>query len=499
MEQKDYARQALVGVSIILFVYFLNALISYSLRLIMAKNLDVKEYGLFYALFSFLSLIFILRDLGLNQALVKFIPELVVHKQEGKIKASVFFILGIEFLLSILITGALFIAAPFLAEVYFHETLAVQFIRLFSVAFFLFALEYVLASLLQGFQRITSLALYQLLRNALLFVCTAALFWFGFGLYAPVLSYLVVSVLASCILIPFILKRIFAIHAIHMQWNQKENWKIFRYGIVAFLSGIGGVFLQYTDTTMLTYMRGLEETGLYNVAVPTAAIILYFSSAVTTVSFPLFSELYAARLKQKIRSAFDIIYRYVFLVSIPVVALFIVFPELIIGLLFGQKFVGAAKSLQILVIGSFLYVITQINFSFFNAANKQRYPMLLLVVAEVMNIVGNYFAIPRYGMTGAALVSVVCFFIMFITSTVMVRRLTGAQIPVWHMIKCTMVGLVFILIVYGLKKMLVLQPVLEAFIVGTAGLTIYLIIAWAFGLTSIEELKLLSGKIIRRV
>lgn len=496
--RNDYAQLALKGVSIIIFVYFLNALVSYAFRLLMAKELTVAEYGLFYSLFSLLSLIYIIRDMGFNQALVKFIPEFLVHKDEGKVKTAILFMFGLEMLLSVIVTAGIFILAPWLANNYFHNPASINIIRLFSIAFFVFALDNILATVLQSFQKMTALALLQLFRTVALFIFTLVFFFMGFSLNAPIFGYLLVSGISAVILVPYIARKVFALHEIHGTRMGRESWKLIRYGIVVFISGIGGSLLQNIDTAMLTYYRGLTETGLYNAAVPTANIIAYFSGAVTTVAFPLFAELHASGLNDQVRKMFLLMYRFAFIGTIPIIMLFVAFPELIIRVLFGEAFVAASLALQILVIGIFLYVITQMNFSYFNASNRQSYPLIMLIACSVLNGVGNFFTIPKFGMTGAAIVSLICFALMFLVSVLIVRKCVGVELPWWFWFKSVCAGLIFLVCVMALKNWLVLPPILEAIVVTLVCMVIYIIVIFAAGLTSAEEIKWVARKILRR-
>lgn len=498
MQKKDYAHQALVSVAFIFLVCFLNAVILYFFRLLIAKNLSVAEYGLFYAVFSFLSLIYVFGDLGFSQALVKYIPEFLVHKQEGKTKQLIFLIGGVSILLSLLITAILFLIAPWIAETYFHSLSAIYVLRFLSLVFFFIGLNYILETILRCFQRISLLGIFQLIRSLSLFLITAFLFHLGLKLNAPFLGYISSLLFASILLFPYIIFKIFAIHKVHLTWMGRENWKFFRYGMVVFISGFAGMLMQNIDTVMITYFRSLEETGLYNAAIPTAGILLFLSSAVTTVSFPLFSELWAARLKRQIQIAFDLIYKYAFLFSIPVLVLFLAFPELIIGLLFGEKFIAASLALQVLAIGTFFNVITLINFSFFNASGHQKYPLIMMLIASFANIIGNYLAIPRYGIIGAAITSAMCLIGMFTASIILVHRMSGTRIPVRFMIKNIFIGILFLIVVYFAKKIIVIQPLIEAVIVGIIGFAIYIALAFLFGLTSTEEIKWFAKKIIKR-
>ena len=74
----NYAKKAVYGASIIFFMNILAAVISYITRIVLARELGPYNYGLFYSVFTFVAFFLFFRDLGLNTALVKHIPEFAV-------------------------------------------------------------------------------------------------------------------------------------------------------------------------------------------------------------------------------------------------------------------------------------------------------------------------------------------------------------------------------------------------------------------------------------
>ena len=69
---------------IVFFFTFMAAPVSYLIRILYARTLTVEEYGAFYAILALLGLIIVFKDIGLNPALVHFLPKFIKKKNTKK-------------------------------------------------------------------------------------------------------------------------------------------------------------------------------------------------------------------------------------------------------------------------------------------------------------------------------------------------------------------------------------------------------------------------------
>ncbi|MBR9706091.1 oligosaccharide flippase family protein, partial [Candidatus Pacearchaeota archaeon] len=128
-------KKALKGVSHI-FIFLITAnFISYLIRLIYARNLTTIEYGLFYAVVTFISFLTIFKEFGLNETLTKFISKFLVQKEYLSIKNSMIIAFVIQFVATGFISLIIIIFADYLAVNYFHSNLASPVLKLLAFAF----------------------------------------------------------------------------------------------------------------------------------------------------------------------------------------------------------------------------------------------------------------------------------------------------------------------------------------------------------------------------
>ena len=110
----SYLKKAGRGIGVIFAMNAVAYLLAYFTRLILARELGPADYGLFYAVFTFVIFFLFFRDLGLNQAMTKYITEFRVKNNYNRIKSAIFAVLGSQVLSSLFFSAVFFFAADFL-------------------------------------------------------------------------------------------------------------------------------------------------------------------------------------------------------------------------------------------------------------------------------------------------------------------------------------------------------------------------------------------------
>ena len=116
----NYAERIAKGTAIVFLISVVGLFIGYLFRMFLARNLTLEDFGLFYAILAFIGLTTLFRDLGLNQALVKHIPEFLVKRNFGKIKSSIILVAFIQLIIASLFILVLFVFSDQIAVNYFH-------------------------------------------------------------------------------------------------------------------------------------------------------------------------------------------------------------------------------------------------------------------------------------------------------------------------------------------------------------------------------------------
>lgn len=489
----NYTKQVLRG-SAILFVFtVLAAFFGYIIRMVLTRRLSVEEYGLFYAIFTFLVFIRIFRGMGMNSALNKFIAEFNILKKYDKIKTMILCTFVFNIVITTLIVIALVILSGFLAENYFKSPLSIQILSILLIYFWVDTLIFSLKAIMMGFKKsflfsFGDFALNLTVLLVIIFVQASLIHTLAWG-------YVVASVLLLIFYL-FFLHRTFNLFKYRITKPKEMFLKLLRFGFPMLFSGLGYMLMGYTDTLMLTY-HSLEQVGIYNAALPTSVMLLIFGRAIANIMFPVSSELNAAKKHKHLSQWITKIHKYGFLFILPFGLLLIAFPDLFLRVFFGPEYVKGALALQLLVTGSILYNIGIINTSIISAIGKPKAVFKIVFIAAIVNFILNWITIPIFGINGAAMTSFISYLLVLFLSTAKLSHFVKFKFQWIIWLKILLLGIAFLVTTYILKQFLVLNPFLEAAICIAFSSIVYILLAYLLKLINLKEIKGLVNNFVR--
>ena len=488
--EKNYTKHIFSGFIIIFSMTILSTIAGYFFRVVIAKNLTVSEYGLFYSIYAILYLIFIFRDFGITSALMKYIPEFLVKKEHGKLKSSILFAALSITIIGMVLAIITILLSGFIATEYVKTPGSVELIKFLAIVFMFFSYDALVTSIFAAYQKHWLYSLFQFIKQALPLLFVAIFFSIGKDVTYIAYSFLLTSIIMIILFIILIKKNLMSDFWVI---NQKMDYKLFsditKFGYSVVFVSIGGLILQYTDTIMITAFYTTKESGIYNAAIPISNIFIYISAALSTIVFPLTSELSAKKLTEKLAGGISFFYRYSLLILLPVALVLFAFSDLILSILFTPDYMGASSSLRILLIGTVFFIIATINFSVFSGIGKPEIVAKLTLTGAIINIILNAILIPIFGITGAAFATGTSYFLMSVLSTITLKRYIPVHIPIMHWIKTIILSILILFLIAGLKNILSFSVYTEAAVVIIISGIIYLIAAYLMKQISIEEIK----------
>lgn len=185
-----------------------------------------------------------------------------------------------------------------------------------------------------------------------------------------------------------------------------------------------------TDTVMLGLWRSAGEVGVYGVALRTAALAAFALVAVNTVAAPKFAALHAQGSGEPLSKLARSAARLTVWATLPLILVFAVVPEWILGL-FGAEFRAGAWALRLLAAGQLVNVATGSVGYLLTMTGHEKLMRNNILFCAALNVSLNALLIPRYGILGAAAASAISLASMNIISSVLVyRRLAILALPV---------------------------------------------------------------------
>jgi len=168
---------------------------------------------------------------------------------------------------------------------------------------------------------------------------------------------------------------------------------------------ISSLIMNWTDTLMLGYFKTSDVVGLYNVALPLAMFISIILSALAFIYTPIISYLYSKDLIKEIGKVYASATKWIFIITFPLFLILLLFPHLILQILFGSQYVKAHMTLQILALGYFAHTLFGPNILTLLVMGKTKLIMANTLIGAIINIVFNFILIPKLGLEGAAIAS----------------------------------------------------------------------------------------------
>jgi len=188
--------------------------------------------------------------------------------------------------------------------------------------------------------------------------------------------------------------------------------------------------------------------GIYNVVLPTALLFLFFAKASSKILLPMVSELWSKNDYKRLFAGVQLLYRYMFIITLPLIISIFVFAPLFIETLFGQEYLGGIVAFRIVLVGVLGYVIAANNHAIITAVGKPTLVMKIVLFAAVANIVLNILLIPSLGIVGAAIATAISYICMLLLSTNYVSKFVAMESPWKVWLRVTLSGMIFTAVLF---------------------------------------------------
>lgn len=230
------------------------------------------------------------------------------------------------------------------------------------------------------------------------------------------------SVLIGVLLIDILIKALFFLREFEGISFRKEKLKSVSSSVLAFGTvGLGASLLNFgnrrIDVWFVEHFNGLEQLGYYGLAAGLVDILIrILIPAIQVISPYLTNSTPENRMKiLKKVSRYNTAISFLGTLALALSSIWL------IPFLYGKDFIPSILPLQILAIGVFFLMIRNVFATYNVAVNRQKNNLYGNGVSFFCTIVLNIILIPKYGVVGAAITSVVAYFAscVFIVGTVL--------------------------------------------------------------------------------
>lgn len=222
----------------------------------------------------------------------------------------------------------------------------------------------------------------------------------------------------------------------------------------------------YIDSVMLGIMRSDTEVGWYNAAYKILIFILLLGSVIGKSAYPILSKLFKTSLSD-LKLFIENYNKLILILAIPIAFGGYILASPIINLVYGSDFNEAILVFQILIFSASITYIATIYAHSLQACEKQKTHLIGMGIGSIINITFNLLLIPKFGLYGAAFVTLLTQFFVLLFMYFKFSKII--KIPILkHLIRPLIASLVMFLVLYMLN--------LNLFILLFLGIIIYLVV-----------------------
>ena len=405
LQDKDFS-ELLKGSGISFFLRFGGLIIGYLLALIIAHLFGADGLGEYILAITILRLFTLLAKVGLDITSIRFIASFASKNKWRSIfsfRKHVLLILSVSSIISSLLMY--FLAMPISDLIHINY----RYIQL--NAFFVLPMAFFMVNYesLRGLKRIAEFSFFYRVSQGLFSIILIIILYQFFQsseipVYAYLISVLIVSILSFFSFTYWLKEMSDSEEEAVLEVKSYSN--LLKISIPLMFAQSVQFVMSWTDKLMLGSMSTLEDVGIYHTAFKLSMFAAVALMSINSIASPKFAEMFANNdmigLRKVVRQSTIMI----FWTSAPLAIIFFMFPEFLLGL-FGNEFKIGVTAFILLSCGKLFSSFSGSVGNILQMTGNQNILAKILLCAAILNIVLNLYLIPKYGINGAALASMI--------------------------------------------------------------------------------------------
>ncbi len=270
-----------------------------------------------------------------------------------------------------------------------------------------------------------------------------------------------------------------------------EAKKYFSFGVPLVLVTVGSRLAEFADRYVIVNTMGIEEVGIYSVAYAGGAIGVLFLKPIQRVLLPDFSVLVERGKRKKLERRLRGVVKYFIASQFGILIALIFLGEAALLLVSNRSFLSGLAVLQIIPFGIMAYGLLQIGTQVLNAEESTRLVGLIWICVGALNVITNLFAVPVFGLEGAAMATVLSYIMGAAACWVILLRSYSLQfqwgIPLKILVSVAVTGILLFLC----KKYTDLDLIYTLTVQGCIGSIVYVGVLLLSGFVDKKEKRLM--------
>lgn len=380
----------------------------FGFNLLVARVLDADALGTYALAVAVMQISEVLAIAGLDSGLLRFIS---VHSSDAlRQKAVIGSALKTSFFLSISIVLLLLLFSGRIALI-LHGSHRLQL----TLCCYAVAIPFNVATMLyghaiQGFRQLQPKIIATQVVSPLLLLLLTIVFRYMAGQEAALIFPFALSAAIAFFWIRPYLSKISGVLPLDIVRATPDRAMLL-YALPFMVVSLLSMMTHWLDVMMLGMLTDTATVGLYHPVARTAGLIRAVLLSFAGIAAPMIAALHTGSDNAEIGRIYKMVTRWIFGLVIPPVLLFILLPEPVLGV-FGQRFTAGSHALILLTAASLLQVSFGLSSTVLAMTGYARLSLFNALGALGLQVVLNLILIPRMGINGAALATLLVFFLL---------------------------------------------------------------------------------------
>ena len=446
------------GTGIIFIGTIIGMLLGFIGRIILVRYTTQTEYGIYCLALVVISIFVTISTLGLSEGSTRYIAYFRGKNEEGKVRGVISSSIKIALVASISLATISFFTSDFISTGIFHTLELSTPLKIFSIAIPFTVLINVFIAIFRGFDRVDAQVYFNnILRPVLYLLFLIAVVSFGLSFLGVVYAY-VLSIATTCVVFVIYLMKKYplSIRSGSSVTNPMTKELLF-FSVPLLAVSMLWMVMSWTDTLMLGYFKTPDVVGVYNAALPLAGLLSMTLSSMNFIYIPIISQLYSKNLINELKRSYIILTKWIFLMTLPIFFVLFLFPDVVLNLLFGSRYLGASVALQVLAFGFFLNISLGFTGNTLLVLGKSKFLMLSSLISAIINIILNMVLIPPMGIIGASIASAFSLIVVKILNLIKLYRFFELHPFVKNYLKITGLFVMFLFVFYILRNLVIMS------------------------------------------
>lgn len=468
MTIKRASRVLVYGVLSLSVVSVVSRIFSALTTILLARFLGPDDFGLWGFTMSWIGLFILVGSIpGIGSAVIKFVSQYDAEEKPDLVRKITIVGLEVKTILGLVFGVSAFLLAPFIAENLVINTdlrerapELITLIRISVIYYFATQVD-VVTAVLKGLKKFHILALFTLLERILFLLFIILVLFSGLGLLGVAIGNVATYVILTVITLIVVFTKYVPRHK-HSSGGDNETGvlrKMIKFGAPAALGGLISSFYNDFITIYLGIWTATISVGLLGAARSSLNFLfLTPMSFVSTVLFPLASEMHSKKQIENLRRFLSLLSKYTLFFTGYMATFTCFFASELVALIYGTKYEASSFYLQILMFLAIAAVWTSLAGNVLLGAGYSKLTLKLNAIYVISGTALALLIVPAFGVLGTCLLLVFLqLFIVLPLHIIYAKRIVGNFLDLRAYVKIVPPLLICLVLMFCIKSIFAFQ------------------------------------------